>query len=61
VIEARFIAAAMVARLHAEPAFRADLEAAKPEIASARARNLAPQRDCEFEASALAQTPWQAP
>jgi hypothetical protein len=30
-----------VARLHAEPAFRADLDAAKAELAAARARGLA--------------------
>jgi acid phosphatase (class A) len=61
VIEGRFIGAATVARLHAEPAFLADLEAAKSELAAVRAKTLAPQRDCKFEADALAQTPWQSP
>jgi acid phosphatase (class A) len=61
VIEGRFIGAATVARLHAEPAFVADLEAAKAELAAARAKNLPPDRDCKFEAEALAQTPPQAP
>jgi acid phosphatase (class A) len=61
VIEGRFIGAATVARLHAEPAFLADLEAAKNEIADARARHLPPQRDCAFEAEALAETPSQSP
>jgi acid phosphatase (class A) len=61
VIEGRFIGAATVARLHAEPAFLADLNAAKSELAAARAKTLAPQRDCKFEADALAQTPWQSP
>jgi acid phosphatase (class A) len=61
VIEGQFIGAATVARLHAEPAFVADLEAAKAELAAARAKNLLPDRDCKFEAEALAQTPPQAP
>ena len=61
VIEGRFIGAATVARLHAEPAFLADLDAAKSELEAARAKTLPPQRDCKFEADALAQTPWQSP
>ena len=61
VIEGRLIGAATVARLHAEPAFLADLEAAKSEQAAVRAKKLAPQRDCKFEADALAQTPWLSP
>ena len=61
VIEGRFIGAATVARLHAEPDFVADLEAAKAELAAARARNLEPTRDCKFEAEALALAPPQAP
>ena len=61
VLEGRFIGAATVSRLHSEPTFLADLEAAKSELAAARAGNLAPQRDCKFEADALAQTPPQAP
>jgi acid phosphatase (class A) len=61
VIEGRFIGAATVSRLHAEPAFLADLEAAKSELAAARVKNLAPQRDCKSEADALSQTPPQGP
>ena len=61
VTEGFFIGAATVARLHAEPAFRADLEAARAEIAAARAKNLPPQRDCAFEAGALATAPPGAP
>ena len=61
VIEGRFIGAATVARLHAEPDFVADLEAVKAELAAARARNIEPSRDCKFEAEALALTPPQAP
>ncbi len=53
VVEGRFMGAATVARLHAVPAFRADVEAAKAELASVRARGLAPVRDCAAEAAAL--------
>jgi len=49
--------AAAVARLHADPAFRAELEAAKAEVAALRAKGLQPTRDCEIEAEALAYRP----
>ena len=49
--------AATVARLHDEPAFRAELDAARAEIAAARAAGQAPTRDCKAEAAALALTP----
>jgi acid phosphatase (class A) len=61
VIEGRFLAAATVARLHAEPTFLADLQVAKAELAAARAKRVPPQRDCKLEAEALAQQPPQAP
>ncbi len=61
VIEGRTIGAATVARLHANPTFLADLAAAKDELAAVRAKQLPPQRDCAFEAAALAQTLPQAP
>jgi acid phosphatase (class A) len=61
VIEGRFTGAATVARLHTEPEFLADLEAAKAEITAARAKNLPPQSDCKLEAAALAETPPQGP
>ncbi len=57
VIQGRLMAAATVARLHAEPAFRADLEAAKAELADVRGKGLKPARDCSAEASALAIQP----
>jgi acid phosphatase (class A) len=64
VIEGRFMGAATVACLHADPVFRADLESAKTEFAAARAKGLKPTRDCKAEADALAQypqlTPWPA-
>ncbi len=53
VVEGRFVGAAAVARLHADPAFRADLEAAKAEFAAVRIRGLKPTRDCQAEADAL--------
>ena len=54
VVEGRLVGAASVARLHADPAFRAELEAAKAEFASVRAKGLKPTRDCQKEADALA-------
>lgn len=52
--EGRIMGAVTVARLHADPAFRADLEAAKKELAAVREKGLAPVRDCKAEAAALA-------
>jgi acid phosphatase (class A) len=43
-----------VARLHAEPAFLADLAAARQELADQRAEPASPNRDCATEAAALA-------
>jgi acid phosphatase (class A) len=57
VIEGRFMGASTVARLHADPAFRADLEAAKAELAAVRAKGLKPIRDCQAEAAAMAFQP----
>ena len=54
VVWGRFMGAATVARLHADPAFRADMEAAKAELAAVRAKSLKPVRDCNVEASAMA-------
>lgn len=48
------IAAGVVARLHAEQSFRAQIEVAKTELASVRAKGLKPTRDCRAEAAALA-------
>ncbi|WP_353071766.1 acid phosphatase [Tunturiibacter gelidoferens] len=52
--EGRMMGAGTVARLHADPAFRADLDAAKTEYDVARAKELKPSRDCAAEAAALA-------
>jgi acid phosphatase (class A) len=57
VIEGRIMGAGTVARLHADPAFRADLEAVKAELAVVRAKGLKPTRDCRAEAEALALQP----
>ena len=61
VIEGRFMGAATVARLHADPVFRADVESARTELTAARARGLKPVRDCKAETDALAEYPQLAP
>ena len=52
--EGRTMASAVVAKLHDSADFRADVATAKAEIAAARAKGLAPSRDCDLEASRLA-------
>lgn len=54
----RSVGAAIVARLHANPEFRADMEAAAAEIAAVRAAGLTPTRNCSEEAAALAIKPY---
>jgi acid phosphatase (class A) len=54
VVWGRFMGAATVARLHADPTFLADLEAAKAEFAELRAKGVPPAGDCQAEAAALA-------
>jgi len=53
VMEGLVMGAAVVGRLHADPAFRADLEAAKAEVAAIRKKGLKPLRDCKAEEAAL--------
>jgi acid phosphatase (class A) len=53
VVEGRFMGAAAVARLHANPAFLAAVEAAKAEVDVVRAKSLKPTRDCQAESEAL--------
>jgi acid phosphatase (class A) len=53
VVWGRFMGAATVARLHADPTFLADLQAAKAEFAGIRAQGVPPKGDCEAEAAAL--------
>jgi acid phosphatase (class A) len=53
VVAGRMMGAATVARLHADPAFQAELKAAKAEFDALRARGREPDRDCEAEGDAL--------
>lgn len=55
VLAGRFMAAGVVARLHSNDVFKADMAAARAEISAARARNLKPTRDCAAESAALAE------
>jgi acid phosphatase (class A) len=50
----RVIAAAVVAKLHSDPVFLAQLAAAGKELAAVRAKGFKPANDCEAEAAALA-------
>jgi hypothetical protein len=50
----RVVGAATVARLHGDPTFRADLDAARDEMAAIRAKGSPPNRDCKAEDAALA-------
>lgn len=50
----RIIASAVVAKLHSDAVFRAQLDAAKKELAAARTKGLQPAIDCKAEATALA-------
>ena len=54
VTQGRVIGATLVARLHANDEFRADLANAREEIVAVRARGFPPNRDCAAEAKALA-------
>jgi acid phosphatase (class A) len=49
----RMMAAATVARLHADPTFRADVAKARREVAAARAAGAQPAHDCGAERVAL--------
>lgn len=54
VVEGRFMGAAAVARLHANAAFRAEVEAARAEYKAISAKGLKPASDCQTESDALA-------
>ena len=54
VVWGRFMGAATVARLHADPTFLADLDAAREELAKLRTKGVPATGDCKAEASALA-------
>ncbi|PKN77476.1 MAG: acid phosphatase [Deltaproteobacteria bacterium HGW-Deltaproteobacteria-10] len=49
----RVLGAAVVAVLHSDPVFLAQLEAAKEELAGVRAKGLKPSGDCKAESTAL--------
>jgi acid phosphatase (class A) len=53
-------AAGLVAALHADPAFRADLDAARAELDAVRKGSVAPPAgaQCEIQADAAAHPPW---
>jgi acid phosphatase (class A) len=53
VLEGQMMAAAVVARLHAEADFRRDLDAARAEIAALQAQSVSAPRDCKIETEAL--------
>jgi acid phosphatase (class A) len=53
VVAGRFMGTATVARLHADPGFRKDLDTAKAEYVAVRAKGLDIGRDCKAEADAL--------
>ena len=52
--EGRMMGSAVVAKLHDNTTFRADLDAARAEITAARAAGQTPTRDCAQEAAQLA-------
>ena len=54
ILAGRFMAAGTFARLQSDAAFRADVAAASVELAAARTRGQAPDRDCAAEAAAMA-------
>lgn len=55
VVQARIMGAGTVARMHSDPIFRAELEAAKKEVTSARQKAMRPAKDCPAETAALGQ------
>ena len=59
IVQSQLVGAATVARLQAEPEFRADLAAARREVAAQRARGAQPQ-GCDAETIALRRSPLPA-
>ena len=57
VVEGYLVGSAIVARLHTNPEFRNDVEAARAELAIVRAKGLKPARDCKLETEALNRLP----
>ena len=52
--EGRFMGASAVAKLHSNPKFISDLEAAKQEVKALQGKGAKPNSDCKFESDALA-------
>jgi acid phosphatase (class A) len=50
----RVVGSGVVARLHNDPTFRADFDAARQELAAVRSKQLPPSHDCAAETTALA-------
>jgi acid phosphatase (class A) len=57
--EARTVASSVVAALHADPQFRADLDAARAELAGLLAHAGPAPAACAAEANLVAKTPWR--
>jgi acid phosphatase (class A) len=57
----RLMGSATVARLHANPVFEAQLDAARTEIASARAHGMTPAGDCTAESTVIASSAISSP
>lgn len=57
----RLIGSATVARLHSDPVFEAQLDAARREIAAARTRGMTPVGDCAAEAAVIASSAISSP
>ncbi|KAF1712608.1 phosphatase [Pseudoxanthomonas kalamensis DSM 18571] len=53
ILQGRFVAASVVARLHANPQFTEDMAIARRELDTARTQGTPPARDCKAEAEAL--------
>lgn len=60
ILEGRHMGAAAVARLHDNAAFRADLAAARKEVAAARAAGAVPAEDCAAQSQRLQARPESA-
>ncbi len=54
VVWGRAMGAATVARLHADPTFRADMDAARDEVVAIHTKGVPPRGDCTEEAKAMA-------
>ncbi len=60
-VQGRYIGAYTVARLHADPTFRADLESARKELETVRAKGVNGARECNAEAAGIVLQPLLVP